>query len=176
MIGQTVDAGDSFKNRASIPLAPCTSEFKFRKKLSPIWSVKTIFCPKTWDNGVPLRDEQMNSNSGRFKPAFANWDKKQTMIDLRGISSKWFSPIIRLSRLRAQNLDKKRDSLHLCSSGGGEEIVLFLDSVLTVPIALKECLFSIRLVDWEKETQSGGCGQRVWHYHGGLILNGVLSS
>jgi hypothetical protein len=40
-----------------------------------------------------------------FKLAFAERDKKQTMIDLRGISINWFEnqlcPSIRLSRLRA---------------------------------------------------------------------------
>jgi hypothetical protein len=43
------------------------------------------------------------SNGGRFKPAFAARDKKQTMIDLRGISANWFKnqlcPPIRLSIL-----------------------------------------------------------------------------
>jgi hypothetical protein len=35
--------------------------------------------------------EQLISNVGRLnKPAFAERDKKQTMIDLRGISSNWF--------------------------------------------------------------------------------------
>ncbi len=34
--------------------------------------------------------EQLISNGGRFKPAFAKRDKKQTMIDLRGISTNWF--------------------------------------------------------------------------------------
>jgi hypothetical protein len=31
--------------------------------------------------------EQLISNGGRFKPAFAEGNTKQTMIDLRGISS-----------------------------------------------------------------------------------------
>jgi hypothetical protein len=36
------------------------------------------------------------------KPAFAERDKKQTMIDLRGISTNWFkSPSTRFSRLQA---------------------------------------------------------------------------
>jgi hypothetical protein len=34
---------------------------------------------------------QLISNGGRFKPAFAEGDKKQTMIDLRGISTNWFN-------------------------------------------------------------------------------------
>ncbi len=34
--------------------------------------------------------KQFTSNSVRFKPAFAERDKKQTMIDLRGISPNWF--------------------------------------------------------------------------------------
>jgi hypothetical protein len=46
--------------------------------------------------------EQLISNGGRFKPAFAEIDEKQTMIDLRGISANWFGnhicPSIRLSR------------------------------------------------------------------------------
>jgi hypothetical protein len=41
-----------------------------------------------------------------FKPAFAEKDTKQTMTDLRGISTNWFKnhlcPSIRLSRLQAQ--------------------------------------------------------------------------
>ncbi len=49
--------------------------------------------------------EQMISNGGKFKPAFAEKDKKQTMIDLRGISTNWFKsqlcPSILLSMLRA---------------------------------------------------------------------------
>ncbi len=43
------------------------------------------------------------SNGGRFKLAFAEIDKKQTMIDLRGISTNWIKnqlgSSIRLSRL-----------------------------------------------------------------------------
>ncbi len=39
-----------------------------------------------WDGG----HEQLISNGGRFKPAFAKRDKKQTMIDLKGISTNWF--------------------------------------------------------------------------------------
>jgi hypothetical protein len=31
--------------------------------------------------------EQLISNAGRFKPAFVERDKKQTMTDLRGIST-----------------------------------------------------------------------------------------
>ena len=46
------------------------------------------------------------SNGERFKPAVAERDKKQTMIDLRGISTNWFKnqlcPSKRLSRLWAQ--------------------------------------------------------------------------
>jgi hypothetical protein len=44
--------------------------------------------------------EKLISNGGGFKPAFAERGKKQAMIDLRGISSKWFKnrlcPPIRL--------------------------------------------------------------------------------
>ncbi len=49
--------------------------------------------------------EQLISNGGRIKPAFAKREKKQTMIDLRGILTNWFKnqlwPTIRLFRLRA---------------------------------------------------------------------------
>jgi hypothetical protein len=49
------------------------------------------------------------SNGGRFKSAFDRRDKKQTMIDLRGISKNRFKnqlcPSIRLSRLRALGKD-----------------------------------------------------------------------
>ncbi len=38
-----------------------------------------MFSP--WDGG----DEQLISNSGRYKPTFAERDKKQAMIDLSGI-------------------------------------------------------------------------------------------
>jgi hypothetical protein len=52
-----------------------------------------------------MNTEQLISKGERFKPAFAERDKKQTMIDLRGISTNWFKnqlrPSIRLSRLRA---------------------------------------------------------------------------
>jgi hypothetical protein len=41
------------------------------------------FVPSRWSNGLI-------SNGGRFKPAFAERDKKQTMTDLRGISANWF--------------------------------------------------------------------------------------
>jgi hypothetical protein len=34
--------------------------------------------------------EQLISNGGRFKPAFAERDRKQTMKNLRGISTNWF--------------------------------------------------------------------------------------
>jgi len=34
--------------------------------------------------------EQLISNGERFKPAFAERDKKQAMIDLRGIPTNWF--------------------------------------------------------------------------------------
>jgi hypothetical protein len=39
---------------------------------------------------VITEQKQLISNGGRFKPAFAERDRKQTMIDLRGISSNWF--------------------------------------------------------------------------------------
>jgi hypothetical protein len=39
-----------------------------------------------WDCG----HEKLISNVGRFKPAFAKRDKKQAMIDLRGILTNWF--------------------------------------------------------------------------------------
>ncbi len=49
--------------------------------------------------------EQLIPNGERFKPAFAERDKKQTMTDLRGISKNWLKnqlcPFTRLSRLRA---------------------------------------------------------------------------
>jgi hypothetical protein len=35
--------------------------------------------------------EQLSSNGGRFKPAYAERDKRQTMIDLPGISTNWFT-------------------------------------------------------------------------------------
>ncbi len=38
---------------------------------------------------------------GRFKAAFAERDKKQTRIDLRGISANWFKNQLRLSRPQA---------------------------------------------------------------------------
>jgi hypothetical protein len=34
--------------------------------------------------------KQRISNGGRFKPAFDEKDKTQTMIDIRGISTNWF--------------------------------------------------------------------------------------
>jgi hypothetical protein len=47
--------------------------------------------------------EQLFSNGGRLKLAFIKRDRKQTMIDLRGISTDWFEnhlyPSIRRSRL-----------------------------------------------------------------------------
>jgi hypothetical protein len=47
--------------------------------------------------------EQLISNGERFKPAFAERNYKQTMIDLRGISTNRFNnqlcPSTRLSRL-----------------------------------------------------------------------------
>jgi hypothetical protein len=54
---------------------------------------------------VITKQEQLISNGGRYNPAFAERDRKQTMIDLRGIASNWFKnqfcPSIRLARLRA---------------------------------------------------------------------------
>jgi hypothetical protein len=56
--------------------------------------------------------EQLISNGGRFKPACAERDKRQTMIDLRGISTNWLKnqlcPSIKLSRLRALATDLVR--------------------------------------------------------------------
>ncbi len=43
--------------------------------------------------------EPMNSNAGRFKPPFAVRDKKQTMIDPRGISTNWFKGIFQPFKL-----------------------------------------------------------------------------
>jgi hypothetical protein len=49
--------------------------------------------------------EQLISNVGSFKPAFDERDQKQTLIDLRGISTNWFKnqfcPSVRLSGLQA---------------------------------------------------------------------------
>jgi hypothetical protein len=33
MIGPTADAGDNFKNRAAIPLAPCTYSYSHREEM-----------------------------------------------------------------------------------------------------------------------------------------------
>jgi hypothetical protein len=41
---------------------------------------------ETGDDG----HEQLILNGGRFNPAFFERDKKQTIIDLRGISTNWF--------------------------------------------------------------------------------------
>ncbi len=43
----------------------------------------------SWDSG----QEQLIPYVGRFKPAFAERDKQQAMIDLRGISSNWFAGV-----------------------------------------------------------------------------------
>jgi hypothetical protein len=60
--------------------------------------------PSTTEGG----HEQLISNAGRFKSAFAQRDKKQTMIDLQGISISWFKnqlyPSICFSGLRALQL------------------------------------------------------------------------
>ncbi len=52
-----------------------------------------------------MNTEQLTSKGERFKPTFAERDKKQTWKDLRGISSNWFKnqlcPSIRLSKLWA---------------------------------------------------------------------------
>ncbi len=57
--------------------------------------------------------KQLISNGRRSKPAFAKRDKKQTMIDLRGISTNWLKnqlcSSIRLSRLRAQSKENWRE-------------------------------------------------------------------
>ena len=69
-------------------------------------------CPKILQSLKALSNEnrddghdQLISNGERFKPAFAERVKKQTMIDLQGISTNWFKnqlcSSIRLSRLRA---------------------------------------------------------------------------
>jgi hypothetical protein len=42
-------------------------------------------CTKNRDDS----HEELISDGGRFKPAFAKRDKKQTMTDLRGISTNW---------------------------------------------------------------------------------------
>jgi hypothetical protein len=67
----------------------------------PEKNINGIFLAVRWDGG----HEQLISNGRRFKPAFAQRDKKQKMTDLRGISTNWFKnqlcPSIRLSRLRA---------------------------------------------------------------------------
>jgi hypothetical protein len=84
-----------------------------------------------YDNPMPeaasspsegLRIRLLISNGGRFKPAFAKRDWKQTVIDLRGISTNWFKnqlcPSIRLSRMRALNLGQQ------ATPGGGGTIGL----------------------------------------------------
>jgi hypothetical protein len=67
---------------------------------SGFWDVGILFA-HNWDGG----HEQLTSNGGRFNPAVAEREKKETMIDLRGISTNWFKnqlcPSMRLSRLRA---------------------------------------------------------------------------
>jgi hypothetical protein len=40
--------------------------------------------------------EQLISNRVCFKPAFAYRDKKQTIIDLRGITTDWLKPVMSL--------------------------------------------------------------------------------
>jgi len=63
--------------------------------------------------------EQLISNGGRVKPAFAERDKKQTMIDLRGISTNLLKnqlrPSIRLSKLRALDINLVRGNVALSS-------------------------------------------------------------
>jgi hypothetical protein len=44
------------------------------------------YCAQQRDGG----HKPLIANGERFKPAFIERDKKQTMIDLRGISSNWF--------------------------------------------------------------------------------------
>ena len=68
-----------------------------------------------YDSTYVLRGhEQLISHGGRFKRVFAERDKKQTMIDLRGISTNWFinqlCPSIRLSWLRALEINHTVDS------------------------------------------------------------------
>jgi hypothetical protein len=69
----------------------------------------------TWADGIDslesipgLLKRYLISNGGRFKPAFAEKDQKQTMIDLRGISTNWLKnqlcPSIRLSRLNCKKV------------------------------------------------------------------------
>jgi hypothetical protein len=71
---------------------------------------KSPVAPTQYNTSLPLTSgngghEQLISNGGRFKPAFARRDKKQAMLDLRGISTNWFKNQLirstRLSRLRA---------------------------------------------------------------------------
>jgi hypothetical protein len=50
--------------------------------LSPVNAVN-IHAPDNGDGG----HKQLISNGGRYKPSFAERDRKQIMIDLRGISS-----------------------------------------------------------------------------------------
>jgi hypothetical protein len=54
--------------------------------------------------------ETIVMNSDSFKLGFAERDKKQTMIDLRGISTNWLKnqlcPSTRLSRLRHCAMEK----------------------------------------------------------------------
>jgi hypothetical protein len=60
-------------------------------------------------------------HGGRFKPAFAKRDKKQTMIDPQRILSDWFKnqfcPYIRLSRLRSQGVSDASDQKSVRSIG-----------------------------------------------------------
>ncbi len=52
--------------------------------------VKTIFASGKLHTTRDGGHEQLISNGERFKLAIAERDKKQTMIDLRGISTNWF--------------------------------------------------------------------------------------
>jgi hypothetical protein len=71
------------------------------KRILLIISLVIRLLPLQRDRGL----EQLISNGGKFKTAFAKRDKKHTRIDLREISSNLFKPrfcpSIRLSRLRA---------------------------------------------------------------------------
>ncbi len=52
-----------------------------------------VSCHAEWRGSRTCRDgghEQLISNGKRYKTAFAERDKKQTMIDLLGISTNWF--------------------------------------------------------------------------------------
>ncbi len=111
--------------------------------------------PDFWQVSRDGGHEQLISHSGRYdnEQAFAKRDEKQAMIDLRGISTNWFSPIeleitsFWIWTLTVPNLFKKKTRLgHVlrdqCFTESGSRTEKIASTKLSLLQVNKPCTFA----------------------------------